>query len=167
MSICNILKPSLKTVIKTICPKRIQNTIQMKKIYIANWKHWFKTILKTSLNNVIMVNYPTNVFQDAHRIQISIYWNVINVEFLVSYKHMLRNISDSQPRRKMTTAPLSCATVYVTILLVVQGAVKGAVTNFPTPLPPPTLLALNSHKPKTPPSNKQQINSKKQCHPTA
>ncbi len=54
----------------------------MKKIYIVNWKHWSKTILKISLNIVIMVNYPTNVFHDAHRIQISIYWNVIIVKFL-------------------------------------------------------------------------------------
>jgi hypothetical protein len=53
----------------------------MTQIYIANSKHWSKTILKTSLNIVIMVKNPTNVFQDAHRIQISIYWNVINVEF--------------------------------------------------------------------------------------
>ena len=139
----------------------------MKEIYIVNWKHWSKTILKHSLNIVIIVNYPTNVFHDAHRIQISISWNVINVEFLVSYKHMLRNISDSQPIRKMTTAPFSKETVYVTTLMVVQRAVKGAVTNLPTPLSPPAILALNSHKPKTPPSNKQQVNNKKQCHPNA
>jgi hypothetical protein len=44
---------------------------------------------------------------------------------------------------------------------------KGAVTIFPTPLYTPTLLALNSHKPKTPPSNKQQLNNKQQCHPNA
>jgi hypothetical protein len=49
---------------------------------------------------------------------------------------------------------------------VVQGAVKGAVTIIPTPLSPPTLLALNSHKSKTLPSNKQQLNNKQQCHPS-
>ena len=50
---------------------------------MVNLKLWSKTILNISLNIVIMVNYPTNVFHDDHRIQISIYWNVINVEFLV------------------------------------------------------------------------------------
>ncbi len=49
---------------------------------MVNLKPWSKTILKISLNIVIMVNYLTNVFRDVHRIQIYIYWNVINVKFL-------------------------------------------------------------------------------------
>ncbi len=75
------------------------------------------------------------------------------------------NISTSHSIRKMTTAPFLKETVYSWMTngtMMVQGAVKGAVTISPNPLSPPTLLTLNSHKSKSFISHKQ-LHKPKRC----
>ena len=70
----------------------------------------------------------------------------------------------------MTTAPFLEETVYswtTNGTRVVQRAVKGAVTISPTPLSPPTLLALNSHKSKSFISHKQQHKPKRCLKPNS